>query len=74
MLVLGRKEEQTIQIGDDIRISILRIKGNGVRVGIEAPDQVRIIRGELETIASQWEEAETNFDSQQPGALLASCR
>ena len=73
MLVLSRKEEQTIQIGDDIRITILRIKGNGVRVGIEAPDQVRIIRGELEPVASQWDAA-TNFGSRQLGAMLASCR
>lgn len=73
MLVLGRKEEQTIQIGDDIRVTILRIKGNGVRVGIEAPDQVRIIRGELEPVTAQWS-AEMNFGPQQTGAVLASCK
>ena len=71
MLVLGRKEEQTIQIGDDIRVTILRIKGNCVRVGVEAPEQVRILRGELVPIAKAWE-AEVEFGSQQPG--IAVCK
>ena len=55
MLVLGRKKEQTIEIGDNIRVTILRIKGSSVRVGIEAPDQVRILRGELEFVATPWQ-------------------
>lgn len=72
MLVLGRKAEQSIKIGDDIRVTILRIKGNTVRVGIEAPDRVRIVREELESVASQWE-IETTFDSQRYGVELANC-
>ena len=71
MLVLGREEEQTIQIGDDIRVTILRIKGNCVRVGIEAPEQVRILREELVPIAKAWE-AEIEFGSQQPG--ITACK
>ncbi len=47
MLVLTRKLNERIQIGDKITVSILRIKGNSVRVGIEAPRQVRVVRGEL---------------------------
>lgn len=47
MLVLTRKLEEQIRIGDDITISILRVKGNTVRVGIEAPRAVRVVRGEL---------------------------
>jgi carbon storage regulator len=47
MLVLARKSKETIQIGDQITISILRIKGNSVRIGIEAPGDVRVIRGEI---------------------------
>jgi carbon storage regulator CsrA len=47
MLVLARKAQETIQIGDDITISIVRIKGRTVRVGIEAPEDLRVIRGEL---------------------------
>ena len=47
MLVLTRKLEEQIRIGKDITISILRVKGNTVRVGIEAPREIRVVRGEL---------------------------
>ena len=47
MLVLSRKENETIQIGDDIEIRILEVKGDTVRIGIEAPKSVDILRGEL---------------------------
>lgn len=48
MLVLTRKLDESIRIGDDIRITVLRVKGNTVRVGIEAPKHVRVIREELQ--------------------------
>jgi carbon storage regulator CsrA len=47
MLVLTRKQKETIKIGDNITITILRLKGQAVRVGIEAPLDVRVLRGEL---------------------------
>lgn len=47
MLVLSRKTKQRIQIGDDIVITVLRIKGQSVRIGIEAPREVNVARGEL---------------------------
>lgn len=47
MLVLTRKTHEQIQIGENITITILRLKGHAVRVGIDAPTDVRIIRGEL---------------------------
>jgi carbon storage regulator CsrA len=47
MLVLTRKTQEKIQIGDNITITIVRVKGQAVRVGIEAPQDVRVIRGEL---------------------------
>ncbi|MFK7737539.1 MAG: carbon storage regulator [Pirellulaceae bacterium] len=47
MLVLTRKEKQSIQIGDGIQIVITKIRGNTVQVGIEAPDDVSIVRSEL---------------------------
>jgi carbon storage regulator len=48
MLVLTRKEGERIKIGPDVIITIVRIKGGGVRVGIEAPPEVKVVRGELE--------------------------
>lgn len=47
MLVLTRKSEESIRIGEDIKITILEIKGNQVRLGIDAPSGVRIYREEL---------------------------
>jgi carbon storage regulator len=47
MLVLSRKLNETIIIHGDIRIMVVDIRGNQVRLGIEAPDSVRIVRKEL---------------------------
>ena len=47
MLVLSRKVNETIKIGDDIEIRILEVKGDTIRIGIEAPKSVDILRGEL---------------------------
>ncbi|PIC98533.1 carbon storage regulator CsrA [Sporosarcina sp. P29] len=47
MLVLSRKAGDTIKIADNIEVKILEVKGDTVRVGIEAPKSVEIVRGEL---------------------------
>jgi carbon storage regulator CsrA len=47
MLVLTRKYQEKIRIGDNITITILKTKGKAVRLGIEAPTDVPVIRGEL---------------------------
>ncbi len=47
MLALTRKIDERIQIGSDICITILHVRGKQVRIGIEAPRQVRVVRGEL---------------------------
>ncbi|BAQ10176.1 carbon storage regulator csra [Bacillus sp. OxB-1] len=47
MLVLSRKANDTIKIGEDIELRILEVKGDTVRIGIEAPKSVDILRGEL---------------------------
>jgi len=49
MLVLSRKINQEILINGNIKVSVLKIKGNVVRIGIEAPAEVGIKRGELVT-------------------------
>jgi carbon storage regulator len=56
MLVLSRKSGQRIVIGDEIVITILKVRGNYVRVGIEAPPSVPIRRDELEEFALTAEE------------------
>jgi carbon storage regulator CsrA len=47
MLVLSRKFQEKIRIGNEITITILRAKGKAVRLGIEAPADIPVIRGEL---------------------------
>jgi carbon storage regulator len=47
MLVLSRRETESILIGDDIIVTIERISGKKVSVSITAPDEVNIVRGEL---------------------------
>ena len=47
MLILTRQTKQAITIGENIRIKILRIEKQSVRIGIDAPDDVRIVRDEL---------------------------
>jgi carbon storage regulator len=48
MLVLSRKETQRIRLGDSIVVTIVKISGDKVRVGIEAPADVLVLRDELE--------------------------
>lgn len=47
MLVLGRRIHETLIIGDNIKVTILGISGNQVRIGIEAPNEVTIDREEI---------------------------
>ena len=48
MLVLSRKEAQRIRLGDQIVITVLRLGGDKVRLGIEAPKDMLVLRDELE--------------------------
>lgn len=47
MLVLSRKLNEEIVVGDDVRIKVLKVAGNKVTLGICAPDEVRIMRCEI---------------------------
>ena len=48
MLVLSRREGELIKIGEAITVTVVRIGGDKVRIGINAPDNQLILRGELE--------------------------
>ncbi len=48
MLVLSRKELQRIRLGDEIVITVLRLGGEKVRLGIEAPKDMLVLRDELD--------------------------
>ncbi|MBX4201105.1 carbon storage regulator [Candidatus Parcubacteria bacterium] len=47
MLIIGRKVRQTIVIGDGIEVTVVRLRGGQVGLGIKAPREVSIIRQEL---------------------------
>jgi carbon storage regulator len=47
MLVLTRKSNQSIMIGDDVEVSVLSVMGDKVRIGIQAPQEVPVFRTEI---------------------------
>ena len=47
MLILTRRVGETLMIGDDVAVTVLGVKGNQVRVGIEAPKEVAVHREEI---------------------------
>ena len=53
MLVLSRKENERIRLGDSIIVTIVRVSGDKVRLGIQAPPDVLVLRDELETFNKQ---------------------
>jgi carbon storage regulator len=52
MLVLSRKTSQRIKLGDSIVVTVVRVTGDKVRLGIEAPPNVVVLREELEATDS----------------------
>lgn len=64
MLVLSRKEAQRIRLGKDIVISVLKLGGDKVRLGIDAPRDMLVLRDELEAF-------EDSPVSSEPTAILS---
>ena len=63
MLVLTRKAGEKIVIGEKVTVVINRISGNRVTIGVEAPSDVKILRGELERFVDEFEEAEPESET-----------
>lgn len=57
MLVLSRKPGETLHIGNNIVLRVLEVNGTRVRLGIEAPHDVPVLRGEL---CGQWDAEPAN--------------
>lgn len=66
MLVLSRKAGEEIIIGDNVKVVVNRIAGNRVTIGIEAPDRVPIVRGELAAITREFDEAAESANLRSP--------
>ena len=65
MLVLSRKVGERIWIGEDISVTVVRITGGGVRIGIEAPSETPVVREELKAKLDQ-AESESKSDTSVP--------
>ena len=73
MLVLTRKRSETIQIGENIFVKVIRTGRSTEKIGIEAPANVRVVRGELlETPAPAAQPATLTLENHR-GELVASC-
>ena len=53
MLVLSRKSTESIHIGDSVVVTVLEIRGNKVRIGIDAPKEIHVLRSELQDVISK---------------------
>lgn len=51
MLVLSRKQNERIRVGESVVVTVVRVNGDKVRIGIEAPAEMRVLRDELEVDA-----------------------
>jgi carbon storage regulator CsrA len=71
MLVLSRKVGERIHVGDNIVLEIRRIAGNRVTVALDAPRDVRILRGELEGPAREFRDAAPHAEETKPLATPA---
>ncbi|RME58111.1 MAG: carbon storage regulator [Candidatus Dadabacteria bacterium] len=47
MLILTRKQGESVFIGDDIKVTVVEVKGHQIRIGIDAPKEIRIYREEI---------------------------
>ena len=71
MLVLTRKRGERILVGDDIVITILDIKGDAIRIGVDAPSGVRIQRHEVIAAIAEANVAASEADAESGDALAA---
>lgn len=74
MLVLSRKEGEKIIIGEGVVLTINRIAGNRVAIGIEAPRNIRVVRGELNPLTSVQSAAGQSAPIADAHVALAGCQ
>ncbi len=67
MLILTRKDAETLTIGDDITVTVLGVKGNQVRLGVVAPEDVAVHREEIyQRIQQEESKGNTTLSLRQP--------
>jgi len=68
MLILSRRESERVYLGDDIVLTIVRVNGDKVRIGVEAPANVKILRTELDTATRSSNESDGEPGSERRAA------
>ncbi len=62
MLILTRRVGETLMIGDEVKVTVLGVKGNQVRIGVDAPKDVAVHREEIyQRIQREMDGGEDNF-------------
>lgn len=71
MLILSRKTDQQIKIGDNITITIIDVKGDQVKIGVEAPKDVKVFRQEVFNAIKNENTAASSVNNDAVSALSA---
>lgn len=69
MLILSRKTDQQIKIGDDITITIIEVRGEQVKIGVEAPKSVKVFRQEVFSAIKSENNAASDVNTESISAL-----
>lgn len=72
MLILTRRAGETLMVGDDVTITVLGVKGNQVRIGVNAPKNVSVHREEIYQRIQREKEQKTGASSAESEATDAS--
>lgn len=74
MLVLTRKTNESILIGDNIKITLVKVSGGSVRIGIDAPKDVKIVRSELIEAIAKLDQSQPSdsFETDDVAAVFAN--